>query len=245
LRTIAIESRKGVIKWPNLKIATGDAFRLLLQTSDDIRVWDLGDPKWSSTLTNGSGGMGKIVNAEFGPSKHELVLIHDFGSKVTIWSLVSGRSVEIRDPKTSVWSYEFRPNSGHLAFLSRPAAQDILTVHNTESYSVMKSVVLQTLDAQGLKWSPDGKWLAIWDTPSTGTKIHIFTADGSHYRTVVFGDDTKEVALGVKTLCWNPNSDQLAIGDFNQNVTILSTRTVRSCYDQQYITSDLRYSSHQ
>jgi WD40 repeat protein len=191
-------------------------------------VWDLEDPRWSSIIVNGSGGLGKIISAEFGPSKNELVLVNDFGSKITIWSLISGRSVEIRDPKANALSHVFRPRSGHLALLSRPAAQDILTIHQPGSYSIINSTFLQTADAQGLRWSPDGKWLAIWDTPSMGTKIQILTADGGHFRTVNSDAEHQEAPLGVKSLSWSPSGSHLAVGDFDQQVTILSTRTVSS-----------------
>ena len=94
--------------------------------------------------------------------------------------------------------------------------------------------MLSTIDAQGLKWSPDGKWIAIWDIASAGTKVLIFTADGQLFRTYSGPsgvDDSFD--LGVKQIEWSPAPNQgvseiLAVGKVNGNIDILRTRTV-SC----------------
>ena len=65
----------------------------------------------------------------------------------------------------------------------KPDANDVLTIHEFRSYELIGQAILPTVDAQGLKWSPDGKWVAIWDTASMGTKVLVFTADGQPYRT--------------------------------------------------------------
>lgn len=201
--------------------------------ADNVRVWDLRDPKWTTTIYNGTGGMGKIVHADFGRTMDEVIVISDFGSKLTVWSLLSGRSVEVRDSKyPSSKGYAFRPskdgNSDVLALLSRPGPQDILTIHAPRTHEVIKTISLTTHDAQGLKWSRDGKWLAVWDSPSVGYKIHIYTADGHLYR--VYGGEAGEehqLGLGVKSLEWSPRGDYLAAGGHDRRVTMLSTRTVR------------------
>lgn len=224
LSSFSTNVKKGFIRW---SVGSPDhECRLLLQTSDEIRVWDLSEPKWTSTINNGSGGMGKIVSANFGPSKQEVVILNDFGSKMTIWSLISGRSVEIRDPKSISSSHDFRPATGHLAFLARPAAQDIVTIHQPESYTNIRSVNVGTHDAQGIKWSPDGKWLAIWDTASIGSQVQILTADGAQFRMVKL-DGESESSLGIKCISWSLSSQQLAIGKCDRQVEILNTRTVR------------------
>lgn len=178
-------------------------------------------------INNGSGGMGKIVNVEFGRTKEEVVCFSDFGSKVTVWSLKTGRSVEIRDPKfPNTRTFGFRPITGLCAVLSRPGPQDVLTLHAPSSLAVLKMVTLQSVDAQGIKWSPDGRWLAVWDTPSIGYRIYIYTADGHLYR-VYNGDcDEDGLSLGVKSVEWSPKSEHLAIGGHDRRVTLLSTRTV-------------------
>jgi WD40 repeat protein len=229
--------------------------RILLQTDDGVHIWDVKDPEWKATLTNGSGGMGKVVSAKLSALGEEALVISDFGSRLTIWSLddlpagsINGvhvpikltQHIEIRDPKillsgsTTESCFAFRPRNQDdtlvplFALLSRQGSQDVLSIHAPQSYALLASTVLPTLDAQGLKWSPDGRWLAIWDTPSAGPRVWIFTADGNLFRSWSTAGSEEEGGeqLGVKSLDWCPNSRFLAIGAFDGKVTVLGTRTV-------------------
>ena len=202
----------------------GASNRILLADEDAVRVWDLQDNEWSATVDNGSGGMGKIANVEFGSDDTEVLVFSSFNAQLTVWSLWTGRSVEIKDPKFAAKGHGRLKN---FALLSRSGTLDIITLHAQRSYEVLKSFSPPTVDAQGLKWSPDGKWLAVWDTASTGYKVFIYTADGHLYRSYAgdyFDDEFK--GLGVKTIEWSPNGDFLAIGGYEQFITLLSTRTV-------------------
>lgn len=202
---------------------------------EHVRVWDLLDETWTATIKNGSGGMGKIVNADFGRAKDEVLVFSDFGSKVTIWSLQTRRTVEIRDPKFATKGFAYRPRGGVFALLSRPGAQDVLTLHEAGTYALIRTTTLPTTDAQGLKWSADGRWMAVWDTPSIGYKVHIYTADGHLYRTYSGDDDDDDdgnglQGLGVKSLEWSPRGDYLVVGGHDRRVTLLTTRTVCPTY---------------
>jgi WD40 repeat protein len=171
--------------------------------------------------------MGKIINVEFGRTANEVLCFAEFGSRTTVWNVKSGRSVEIRDPKFSASrGYGFRPSTGLFALLSRPGPQDVLTLHAPETYFVVKTVTLPSIDAQGIKWSPDGRWIAVWDTASVGFRVYIFTTDGNLYRVYQgdVGDDG--LGLGVKSVEWSPKGDYLALGGHDRRVVLLSTRTV-------------------
>ncbi|OCL06078.1 WD40 repeat-like protein, partial [Glonium stellatum] len=230
IRSIALpadqNARGTVIRWSPPSPSNGRSTRVLLSDDDNARVWDLHDEKWTAVINNGSGGMGKIVNGDFGRNADEAVLFSDFGAKVTVWSLVNGRSVEIRDPKfSSAKGYGYRPKTGMFALLSRPGGRDIVTLHAPGTYSVLKTLTLATVDAQGLKWSPDGRWFTVWDSPSTGYKIFIYTADGHLYR-MYSGEQQGEInGLGIKSVEWSPRGDFLAIGGYDKRVTLLGTRT--------------------
>jgi WD40 repeat protein len=193
---------------------------------ETIRVWDVEDPSWTATINNGSGGMGKIVNAEFGRTKMEVLVFSDFGSKMTIWSLTTGRHVEIRDPKySSSRGHEYRKKLGIFVLLTRPGAQDMLSLHAPNSYKVLKSVALPTMDVQGMKWSPDENWVAVWDTSSMGQKVYIYTADGNLYRSYTGTDDFGIGSSGIRTVEWSTAGQYLAIGGTDRRVTLLSTQT--------------------
>ncbi|KAL1637907.1 hypothetical protein SLS56_000464 [Neofusicoccum ribis] len=213
------------IRWSPL--ASRQNLRFLLADESNVRVWDLVDSRWKAVIDNGSGGMGKISNAEFGASLDEVLVFSDFGARVTAWSLRTGRSVEIKDPKYYKDSrgLGYRPRNAVLALLSRPGPQDILTLHAPGTYFLLKTITLPSSDAQGVKWSPDGKWLVVWDAASTGFKLFVYTADGHLYRTYCGDDDGGVRGLGIKSIEWSPRGDYLAVGGYDRRVTLLSTRT--------------------
>jgi len=200
--------------------------RILLADEDTIRVWDIRDTEWSATINNAGGSIGKPANIEYGRDDDEVLIFYDFGIKVKIWSLSTSRSVEIRDPKLTAKGHGYRPRTGHFALLTRPAAHDIITLHAPRSYKLIDSFTVATVDAQGLKWSPDGRWLAVWDSASSGYKVFIYTPDGHLYRTYTGDRENGFNGLGVKIIEWSPQGKYLAIGGHDNRITLLSTTTV-------------------
>lgn len=198
--------------------------RILLADDDSVRVYDPADPKWKATITSASSNLGTIAHVAFGFSPAEILVFSDFGVKLTIWSLVTSRGVEIRDPKYSVACYSYRPKCGHLALLTRSMAQDVMVLLKPTSHEILKSVELGTVDAQEVLWSKDGKWIAVSDIASAGLKVLIFTADGQLFRTWTSAIG-HEVQLGVKSLAFTDNA--LIIGDYNDKITLLRAITVR------------------
>ncbi|KAF2138127.1 uncharacterized protein K452DRAFT_329023 [Aplosporella prunicola CBS 121167] len=215
------------LRWSPISSADRQTRRILLADDSNVRVWDLHDAQWTALINNGSGGMGKVVNAEFGNSADEALVFSDFGARVTAWSLTTGRSVEIRDPKfyKDARGIGFGPGNGIFALLSRPAAQDMITLHARVTFSLLKTVILASSDAQGFKWSPDGRWFVVWDAPSTGYRLYVYTADGHLYRTYSGDEDVEVRGLGIKSIEWSSRGDFLAVGGFDERVTLLSTRT--------------------
>ena len=200
--------------------------RILIADDDSVRVYDINDPRWSATVERASGNFGRIAEVSFGHSANELLVFSDFGIKLVIWSLVTSRGVEIRDPKYMAKCYAYRPNTGHMAIMTRPAAQDTLMLHNPGTHSLIKSLEIPTIDAQEVAWSPDGRWLVVRDAASSGHKLLIYTADGHLFRTYLGVETGDDVGLGIKTFEWDSLSGSLAVGDHNDIVTILSRNTV-------------------
>ncbi|KAF1809513.1 hypothetical protein P152DRAFT_374006, partial [Eremomyces bilateralis CBS 781.70] len=168
--------------------------------------------------------MGKILHAEFTNGPDAVIVVSDFGSRMVVWDLSSGRRVEIRDPKFVTRGWGFR-KGGVCALLSRPGPQDVVTMHAGGSWVVLRTVVVPTVDAQGVKWSLDGRWWVVWDAASAGFKVYIYTLDGNLYRTYAGDGGDGSLGLGIKSVEWSPRGDYLAIGSFDKRVTLLSTRT--------------------
>ena len=201
--------------------------RILLADDDAVRIYDVDDPTWLAVIDKAASNLGRITEAVFGHTPDEVVMFSDLGVKLTMWSLLTSRGVEIRDPKYLVKCYHHRPKTGHLAILTRPAAQDLLMLLQPGSHELVKSVELPTIDAQEMAWNADGNWLAIRDTASNGYKVLIYTADGHLYKTISSNGDDVGISLGVKCMQWIPLAGTLAIGDNNDNITILSKNNVR------------------
>lgn len=191
-------------------------------------------------ISNGSGGMGKNVHVEFGATEDEVLVWSDFAACVKVWCLKTGRAVEIRDPKFSGkeskgWGYRPSGTSKHgrgqiMALLCRTSGTDILLLLSARTYTILSRVELPTIDAVNLKWSRDGRWLAIWDAASAGYNLHIYTADGHLYRTISREPSDEFDAwgiegLGIKSVEWVPGDEKIAIGGWDRRVRILSTRT--------------------
>lgn len=173
-------------------------------------------------IEKAAGNLGRIADVAFGHTADEVVVLSDFGVKLTIWSLLTSRGVEVRDPKYMVKCYHHRPRTGHLAILTRPTAQDVLMLLQPGSHGLVKSVELPTIDAQEVAWGPDGNWFAIADTASSGYKVLIYTADGNLYKTISNSVDNVDISLGVRCMQWNPFTGTLLIGDNNDSIVIFS-----------------------
>jgi WD40 repeat protein len=184
--------------------------------------------------------MGKNVHVEFGATEDEVLVWSDFAACVKVWCLKTGRAVEIRDPKFSGkeakgWGYRPSGTSRHgrgqvMALLCRTSGADVLLLLSARTYTLLSRVELPTIDAANLKWSRDGRWLAIWDAASTGYNLHIYTADGHLYRTISREPSDEFDAwgiegLGIKSVEWIPGNEKLAVGGWDRRVRILSTRT--------------------
>ncbi|KAJ5581470.1 hypothetical protein N7535_000090 [Penicillium sp. DV-2018c] len=181
--------------------------RILSANDTRISVWRLTPLELYAEIEGIEPG---ALATDFGADENEVLVFHAWHTKLSIHSLGTGRSSVIKSPKFAHHlGFGYRPNTRELAILLKPETSDLLTVHEPRSYDLINRTVLPTIDAQGLKWSPDGKWIVIWDIASAGTKVLIFTADGQLFRTYSGPssvDDTFD--LGVKQVEWSPVSNQ-------------------------------------
>ena len=113
-----------------------------------------------------------------------------------------------------------------MAILTRLAAQDNLMLLSPGNHELITSLELPTVDAKEVSWSLDGCWLAIRDAASSGHKVLVYTADGHLFKTYNGAGYAENIGLGVKRLAWSPSNGILALGDYSDNVIILSKNTV-------------------
>ncbi|GAB1199230.1 hypothetical protein APSETT444_008576 [Aspergillus pseudonomiae] len=205
--------------------------RRVLHASDArVLVWQLLPLQLHAEIESIEPG---ALNIDFGSDENEVIVFHAWNTRLTVYALDTGRSQVIKSPKFAHHNgFGYRPKTGQSAILLKPDAVDLLTIHAFRSYELINRAVLPTVDAQGLKWSPDGRWVAVWDAASAGTKVLVFTADGQLFRTYTGPpgfDDSFD--LGVRGIEWSPVanesgvSEYLAIGKVDGTVDILRCKT--------------------
>lgn len=204
----------------------GVSSRVLLANGDTVMIWDVGDAQWSAVINAATSNLGEVARVCFGFTANEILVFSGFGIKVTIWSLTTSRGFEIKDPKALPTCYDYRPRTGHLSILTRDGAHDTLMLLAPGTYELIRSVDITTVDAQGVKWSPDGRWIVVWDAASMGYKVSIYTADGHLFKTYSGSQDADNIGMGVKTLKWSPLNSTLNIGGFDQRIVLLQRNTV-------------------
>ena len=222
---------KGIQNNHDQQCGTLSSPRLLLADEDIILIYNTGDSQWHAEISGASSNTGRIANAEFGYTADEVLVFSDFGIKATIWSLNTSRGVEVRDPKYPSSGHSFRPQSGHLAILTRPMTRDVVMILSPSTRELVHSITLATVDAQGLRWSPDGRWLATWDAPSAGFAVYVYTADGCLFTKYMGGQDADCIGLGVRRIEWETSGKYLIVGSLENEITLLDTKTVRAILD--------------
>ena len=208
-------------------ITSSYCHRILCASTSHISVVDVHDEAWSAEIDAGDGS--HFTHVDFTTTPNEILATTEFGVQLSIFSLETGEQRVIKSPKfANANTYALRPGSGHLAAVLKIDATDLLTVHELGSYEAITTSALPTIDAQGLKWSPNGAWLAVWDAASAGTKVAVFTADGLLFRTYVTDPETAVSDFGVRSVEWGPDSSWLAVGKHDGTVDLVDGRTVCS-----------------
>jgi WD40 repeat protein len=83
------------------------------------------------------------------------------------------------------------------------------------------------VDVQGLSWTPDGRWLVMWESAAQGHRLLFFTPDGHKYRDwsgpfhLEAGESHNRLAAGVKLVAFSPDSQYLAVGDYGRCIFVL------------------------
>ncbi|KAH9213154.1 hypothetical protein DL95DRAFT_447206 [Leptodontidium sp. 2 PMI_412] len=207
--------------------------RILLASADTVRVYSTTNPQFSATISNPTSGTTKIAYVAFGADHNEICIFSDFGLKLSICNLLTSKSVEINSPKfynpgVAAKGMSYRPGARNLALLTRSGGKDIISIHSRDTLDVRRSWCPDTADAQGMQWSADGRWLAVWESASQGHRLLVYTADGHLFKSwtgpIPTSEDDTDFTLGagIKLFDWSQNGMHMAIGDFTDRVTVLS-----------------------
>ncbi|KAK4137148.1 WD40 repeat-like protein [Trichocladium antarcticum] len=210
---------------------------LLIADAERVRVVSAVDDRFQATVRNHVAAGTKPAYVGFGASDAEICVVSPFGLKFAVFDLASSTATEMANPKvfspsSACRCFSFRPGTRHLALLTRIAGKDMVSIHSSPARALQRSWAPDTVDAQGLAWSPDGRWLVVWDSASQGHRMIFYTSDGHVFKTWTGPanplPEDKDYALGagVKSIQFSGDSRHLAIGDCSRSVCIISMASV-------------------
>ncbi|KAK3116767.1 hypothetical protein LTR53_002533 [Teratosphaeriaceae sp. CCFEE 6253] len=207
---------------------SSDSSYIAVVSDSHVEVRDVEDPGTFVRIDNGSGGLGRFISASF-VGDGDLLTLWEFG-RAKIWNPSTGKGTDLGDFKTTCdgLAWQERPTGEirTIASLARPAAEDTLTMHFSESSTSMPPVRLPTVDAQALSWSPDGRWLAVLDTPTARPSVHFYTPDAHLFRSYPATSPLDSTSgLGVKAVTWSADSRTVALSRYNGTVVLLNATT--------------------
>lgn len=216
--------------------------KILVSAGDYIQVFAACDSSFQATIQNSAAPVGgKLPLIRFGGRDTEVLACAQFGMKFSVFDLDTSKVVEISNPKfhhpTSVTrGFSLRPETGHLIILTRVGGKDMVSIHHPSTRQLTRSWYADTLDAQGVQWTPDGQWIILWESPAQGSRLVVYSGDGQHFRTLdasglapdSTADPESDMHLGIKTCQLSSNAEFCAVGDHSRGVTILQVGIWRS-----------------
>lgn len=206
--------------------------RILIGTEETFYIFSPSVSQVFASITNFISYSVKASLVTFGIDDNEILVFYDLGLKLTIININTSESVDIPSIKlysstTATRGFCHRPGTGNLTLLSRNGGKDIISLHARGTQDIFRSWYPETTDAQGLSWSTDGRWLAIYDSASLGPKLLIYTAEGYLYKIWQVSTEMQDIdpymefGLGIKVIEWSSNKKHIAIGDYSDRVTLL------------------------
>jgi len=178
---------------------TGNHLTAWLLLSDGIRMIalsvDLPDPEAYpmfdvTTLPQSANPMadyqfgdqyGKVTFAEFVFDHRHAIVLFEMNTQASILSLTRPERYDVPNTKLAdSRGLAQSANGRYLALLLRFKGQDQIAVVSLAEDSIQHTIFnIPTMDAQGLRWSPDGEpVIAVWDTAAYGPSVSFFTAMG-------------------------------------------------------------------
>lgn len=211
---------------------------LLVASADEIHVFSACEQDGvHATIRNFLPPAAKLAHVGFGASDYHVSVCSSLGLKFAIFDIRSSTAVEVANPKfhsaASVRKgFCFRPHTRHLAIITRTAGKDMISIHHPKTTELQRSWYPEIVDAQGIVWSSDGKWLVTWESAAHGHKILFFTPDGNLFKTwsgpqpLVPADAETKLGPGVRLLEFSADAQNLAICDGSRRICIMKMTSV-------------------
>eukprot|EP00842_Homolaphlyctis_polyrhiza_P006033 jgi/Hompol1/6430/HPOL_002895-RA len=182
-----------------------------------IQLFSIQDESWTAQIDEGLAG---CVAVRWTPDGRHLMSFSDFQLRITIWSLCTKEAFYLQYPKFSDRGFCFRSDGKYFLLAERVEGKDHISIFECKTWTMLKRWPVATNDLDGVLWSPDGRFIAVWE-PSIEYDILIYHPDGrlaSKY-------SAYDTGLGIKTVRWSPSGQFLAVGSFDQKCRLLNHYT--------------------
>ncbi|KAI9599541.1 hypothetical protein BDF19DRAFT_9065 [Syncephalis fuscata] len=182
--------------------------------TDLVQVWCVDDEKWTASLDEAAAGVSRV--AWSADSRH-ILCFSDLQLRLTIWSLTDKEAFYIKYPKQREKGLSVTKDGCYMALAERKEVKDHIGIYDVNNWTLATTFLVDTLDLEGLQWSPNGQFLAVWDT-LLEYKLLIYTLSGQLVKSFI--PDWR--GLGVRSVAWSPSSQFLAVGGYDQKVHLLN-----------------------
>ncbi|KAI5864468.1 hypothetical protein GGS23DRAFT_604121 [Durotheca rogersii] len=207
--------------------------RVLVAASDHLHVFSVRDGDFHGTARIPSPAA-KASFIDFGATDCEVRIWCPFGIKLTLINFANPKVIEIANPKfhnaaSATRGCSSRAGTDHLALLTRTAGKDMISIHSPGTREVERSWHSDTIDAQGLAWTADGRWLVVWESVAQSSRVLFYTSDGHIFKdwraplTPASGDMGLEYSGGVRTVALSPDGRYAAIANGSTCICVLNT----------------------
>lgn len=179
-----------------------------------VQVWRIGDDRWSCTIDQGAAG---LANCFWLGGTYSVVMVADFGIRLTIWSLTDRSCKHFSGSKFCNRGVAINPVDNTLAVLERQEGKEWVSFINAEKGAKSSCVVLDSSDAADLVWSPNGQHLAVLGS-SLEHRIAILDRAGKLCCSWHHPID----GLGVAAAAWSPLATTIGIVSYSKVLIFLS-----------------------
>ncbi|CAN0916024.1 WD repeat-containing protein WRAP73 [Linum grandiflorum] len=194
-----------------------------------IQAWSLTQPEWTCKIDEGPAG---IAYARWSPDSRHILTTSDFQLRLTVWSLLNTACVHVQWPKHASKGVSFTKDGQFAAICTRRDCKDYVNLLSCQTWEIMGSFAVDTVDLADIGYSPDDSAIVIWDSPLE-YKVLIYSPDGR----CLFKYQAYESGLGVKSVSWSPCGQFLAIGSYDQMLRVLNHLTWKTFAEFMHVSA--------
>lgn len=185
-------------------------------------MWSIEQPEWKCKI---DGGVAGVTWSWWSPDSRHILTMADYQLHITLWSLVDKSVSLMKHPKLRNNGVDFSPDGQFMALAESRECKDHVSIFScSNNWELLHNFKVDTKDLNGIKWSPNGSLLCVWDSCEFYT-VMVYGMDGHCFASYSPYKERYEFGLGIKTVSWSPTGQFLAIGSYDEKLRLLNSLT--------------------